>query len=262
MCDNLAFPILSGLIASVVTAFVTKSNAYKKNALENITQERKKWRDDMRSAVLALRYFAEHEFGKDLQKLENPSVLQSFANTNGIVFHSFTEANAFFVTRLNPSEEDYVLRGILKKLPTITNRDSLNLELDLFEKEMSKYLKYEWEKAKYEVGHIPWMKIVYWFVFIITVCSQHQIWLQKGDVLKSVGNIGLNLLVFFLIYMFLIHLGTFLWKKIGRCRIICSLLNVPCRKGQEKSVLFDIIVIAVYLILLIPLLWFCGIIKR
>lgn len=60
MDASLIASIITGVSSALITAFVTKSNSDKKHSIENITQERKKWRDEMHEAVREVRYFAEH----------------------------------------------------------------------------------------------------------------------------------------------------------------------------------------------------------
>ena len=107
---------LIGIVSALITAFITKSTADKKNAIENITQERKKWRDDLRGATVALRRCVE----ASLRTQESSKSLECDAQ-NDISFLSVSEARAFFVTRLNPFDpEDSnildILENVIKKV--------------------------------------------------------------------------------------------------------------------------------------------------
>ena len=159
---------ITGVLASLVTAFVNKSTADKKNAIENITQERKKWRDDLRGATIALRRYFENK-----DRFCNKGNETDGKENCGIVLHSAAEAKAFFEVRLNLGDpEDKKLMAILDRLvthddeslmPTFQKWEAVckkngfeiekMLEEDLlarFEEGMSHNLKYDWERAKKE----------------------------------------------------------------------------------------------------------------
>jgi hypothetical protein len=111
--ETIIVAAITGVLASLVTAFVNKSTADKKNAIENITQERKKWRDDLRGATIALRRYFEN---KDRPFYREKPVKKPFGK---IVFHSAAEAKAFFEVRLNLGDpEDCKLKAILDRLVT------------------------------------------------------------------------------------------------------------------------------------------------
>ena len=152
---------ITGVLASLVTAFVNKSTADKKNAIENITQERKKWRDDLRGATVALRRY-----------FENKDRFCSKGNTTdgkencGIVFHSAAEAKAFFEVRFNLGDpedkklvthDDECLKPTFQKWEAESKKNGLKTEklvvedlLTHYEEGMSHNLKYDWERAKNE----------------------------------------------------------------------------------------------------------------
>lgn len=166
--EQIILALFSGAAITLLTAFITKSTADKKNAIENITQERKKWRDDLRGATIALRRYFEN---KDrLFFYREMPVKKPFGK---IVFHSAAEAKAFFEVRLNLGDpEDCKLMAILDRLvthdcssrkPTFQKWEAESKENGLetekmlvedllahFEEGMSHNLKYDWERAKNE----------------------------------------------------------------------------------------------------------------
>ncbi|MBR4915716.1 MAG: hypothetical protein IKZ45_01360 [Fibrobacter sp.] len=173
---------LIGIVSALITAFITKSNADKKNAIENITQERKKWRDDMRGATVALRRCVELSL-----RTQESNKSPENDSKNRISFLSISEAKAFFITRLNPTDPEdsnilNILENIIKRVDSTkqgifskSKRECLhccqpNLYLvsddnsDLlcllcqFEESMSVLLKYDWERAKCEVYGHSWIK--------------------------------------------------------------------------------------------------------
>ena len=159
---------ITGVLASLVTAFVNKSTADKKNAIENITQERKKWRDDLRGATIALRRYFEN---KDRFCIKGDTA--DGKENCGIVFHSHADAKTFFEVRFNLGDpEDKKLMAILDRLvthddeslkPTFQKWEAESKENGLeteklvvedllahYEEGMSHNLKYDWERAKNE----------------------------------------------------------------------------------------------------------------
>ena len=165
--EQVILALFSGAAITLLTTIVAKSTADKKNAIENITQERKKWRDDLRGATIALRRYFEN---KDRPFYREKPVKKPFGK---IVFHSAAEAKAFFEVRLNLGDpEDKKLMAILDRLvthddeslmPTFQKWEAVckkngfeiekMLEEDLlarFEEGMSHNLKYDWERAKKE----------------------------------------------------------------------------------------------------------------
>ena len=180
--NNVITAALVGVFSALITAFITKSTADKKNAIDNITQERKKWRDDMRAATVALRRCVEATLRKEVN---NSSTVKE--SKKCISFLSVSEARAFFVTRLNPFDpEDSnildILENIIKKVNSTKKESSSrsqreclhccqsNLYLDSddngdllcilcqFEEAISFLLKYDWERAKREVYGRSWIK--------------------------------------------------------------------------------------------------------
>lgn len=52
--------LFSGAVVALVSAIIFKVNVDKKNAVDNITQERKKWRNDLHYATVAIRKFVQN----------------------------------------------------------------------------------------------------------------------------------------------------------------------------------------------------------
>ncbi len=175
---------LIGIASALITAFITKSTADKKNAIENITQERKNWRDDLRGATIALRRYFEN---KDRSFYREMPVKKPFGK---IVFHSAAEAKAFFEVRLNLGDpEDCKLMAILDRLvthdcssrkPTFQKWEAESKENGLetekmlvedllahFEEGMSHNLKYDWERAKKEIQSNGLMRYFTFFVALL-----------------------------------------------------------------------------------------------
>lgn len=178
---------ITGVLASLVTAFVNKSTADKKNAIENITQERKTWRDDLRGATIALRRYFEN---KDRFCIKGDTT--DGKENCGIVFHSAAEAKAFFEVRLNLSDkEDCKLMAILDMLAHKDAAATYELSLQwkdyrfwgdgekisvmkllaYFEEGMSHNLKYDWERAKTEVQSNGLMRYFIFFVALLVTST-------------------------------------------------------------------------------------------
>lgn len=166
--EQVILALFSGAAITLLTTIVAKSTADKKNAIENITQERKKWRDDLRGATIALRRYFENK-----DRFCNKGNETDGKENCGVVFHSAAEAKAFFEVRLNLGDpEDCKLMAILDRLvthdcssrkPTFQKWEAESKENGLetekivvedllahYEEGMSHNLKYDWERAKKE----------------------------------------------------------------------------------------------------------------
>lgn len=131
--ETIIVAAITGVLASLVTAFVNKSTADKKNAIENITQERKKWRDDLRAAAVEVRRLSQGE--DTLKKIPEEKL-------GKMRIYSLEEAYSYFEIRLNP--DDPADNEILSSLK--------NKDIDLFEKQVAALLKHDWERAKKEAS--------------------------------------------------------------------------------------------------------------
>lgn len=257
---------LIGIVSALITAFITKSTADKKNAIENITQERKKWRDDMRAATVALRRCVEATLRKEVNI--SSTVKES---KKCISFLSVSEARAFFVTRLNPFDpEDSNILDILEKIikkasstpKEIFSRSQgeclhccqSNLYLDgddndellcllcQFEQAMSVLLKYDWERAKREVYGRSWIK---WLTAGILVSLSLYLLKDVKTEFSSFQPISFLLykissLVtgFFLIYALLFGSVKNLLKKIMSIEenpCLYEIFNIPFRQKLSKK---------------------------
>lgn len=258
--------LFSGAAITLLTAFITKSTADKKIAIENITKERKKWRDDMRAATVALRRCVEATLRKEVNI--SSTVKES---KKCISFLSVSEARAFFVTRLNPLDPEdsnilYILKKIIKKASSTPNeffsrsqgeclhccQSNLYLDCDdndellcllcQFEQAMSVLLKYDWERAKREVYGRSWIK---WLTAGILVSLSLYLLKDVKNEFSSFQPISFLLykissLVtgFFLIYALLFGSVKNLLKKImpiEECLCLYKIFNIPFRQKLSKK---------------------------
>ena len=83
--------IFTGIAAALVTAWFTKSSDDKKNSLKFITDERRKWREEIRLRSEKIVETVEN-LKKDSANSENLTELKKFI--------------AFFELRLNPIDEE------------------------------------------------------------------------------------------------------------------------------------------------------------
>lgn len=257
---------LIGIASALITAFITKSTADKKNAIENITQERKKWRDDMRAATVALRRCVEATLRKEVYI--SSTVKES---KKCISFLSVSEARAFFVTRLNPIDpEDSNILGILEKIIKKASSTpkrffsrsqgeclhccQFNLYLDgddndellcllcQFEQMMSVLLKYDWERAKREVYGRSWIKwltagilISLGLFFLKDVKIEFSSFQPISFLLFKISSLVTG---FFLIYALLFGPVKNLLKKImpiEECFCLYKIFNIPFRQKLPKK---------------------------
>lgn len=250
MDASLIASIITGVSSALITAYVTKSTSDKKHSVENITQERKKWRDEMREATLALRFYFEHRGDDSKENLEN-------SLTSKVIFHSAVEAKSFFQVRLNPSDpEDEKIMDILCNLVNLDFEEknynakcllkgcqirheeckqmSKNISdfLCRLEFSMAKLMKYEWEKAKREVKKSEVPKILVFLGITLPIA----IYYVQHDIQNIVLNIdGICTMLKPIVaggvfYGLCIVMKRFLITPISRCFWLCKLFDIPNRK--------------------------------
>lgn len=125
--------VTGGVIGSIINGIVNIYSGNRKIQIENITQERAKWRDKIRELSIEVYKAAIEGKYQEIDKLQIE-----------------------FAVRLNPYDDEDI--GILKAIYEL--KDKQNQEKDLFKKleEFSDcvalLLKHDWERAKYEAK--PW----------------------------------------------------------------------------------------------------------
>jgi hypothetical protein len=120
--------LASSVVAGMVSAFVSTWTSQRKISIENITQERTKWREIIRAKSLE----AHNAFiDKDKKKL--------------------SQLKLEFSLILNPKDDED--NGIIEsiRLPEDGKEEELSLE---FSKRVSLLLKHDWERVKLEAGSI------------------------------------------------------------------------------------------------------------
>ncbi len=143
----------SSLLTGIVTSLFIKFSKDKDNKLQYITNDRKKWRDELRIATLELRKLYGNKQNNS-QNLENAD----------ISFKSYSEIKTFFQVRLNPCDEED--NKILKLFDDLINSESLGSDdkVKKIEKAIASLLKFDWERAKKEAKPT---KLNYFFSTII-----------------------------------------------------------------------------------------------
>lgn len=148
----------SGLIAIVavpITAFVTWWIAAKRIVIENITQERAKWREKVRERALPVHDPMIDRNGKDLDKHRNE-----------------------FRALLNPfCDEDKDLVQCIR-LPQLGDELS---QAEEFATRIALLLKYDWELAKYEAKTIPFLQWKYPFFRCKPKRVLYRVYISGGD---------------------------------------------------------------------------------
>ena len=123
--------LTSSVIASVVSAFVATWTNQRKISIENITKERKAWREKVRKKSLAVHNALMERNDEELRKLK-----------------------VEFTLMLNPEEskqnDDIKILECIK-LPKEGDRISCSNE---FSKRVAYLLKHDWERSKLEAGSL------------------------------------------------------------------------------------------------------------
>ena len=126
--------IFTGVAAALVTAWFAKSSDDKKNSLKFITDERRKWRTEIRQRTVKIVETVEN-LKKDSANSENLTELKKYI--------------AFFEIRLNPfDEEDKAILQTLKEILA-----GQHDKLEEFQGRIALLLKHDWERSKTEVNN-------------------------------------------------------------------------------------------------------------
>ena len=222
----------STVIAALISALVSKLNHDKANKLKYITEERQRWRKELREAAVELRRIGKND------------------NWNG--FKTVAEAKTFFQARLNPDDnEDIKLISLFKEQDGEIPAENLN-ELS---EAISSLLKHDWERVKQETSstglkraHIIILVLVLsLLVLCYTKLLDPLIGAIVGDseinatLIKSVSVSCLYaLLIVLLIVLLLLTLLDWKWRHCSKMvstsdkglrKLIRKALNIPYRKS-------------------------------
>jgi hypothetical protein len=123
-------PLLSSaVVAALVAALVTLRTTERRIQIENITQERAKWRDKIRANAL---------------------LVHKAAIANDVV--ALSEFQLAFALLLNPQDvEDNAILRVLERFRSTQDKSS---ELTEFTARVAHLLKHDWDRAKAEAK--PW----------------------------------------------------------------------------------------------------------
>jgi len=122
---DLGTVLTSGVVAALISGLVSLRNSERKFIMENITQERTKWREKIREKNLQI-----HEAHQSKKSGE------------------IEAAGAELRLLLNPM--DLLDRDILAEITTLKNSDSTPQDMERFSIKLSLLLKHDWERAKQE----------------------------------------------------------------------------------------------------------------
>lgn len=126
--DFTAF-LSSSVVGGLVAGFVALRSSERKIQIENVTQERAKWREKVRIKSLEVHRAA---------VAGNPERL--------------SELSLEFAHNLNPLHQQD--KDILAVIAALKNRDTLYVKLPEFKDRVALLLKHDWERAKHEAK--PW----------------------------------------------------------------------------------------------------------
>lgn len=202
----------SSVISSLLTTLFGKITSDKAIKIDNITKERKEWRDKLRELTLETTKAFRIKGKKKLQEIE-------------------TE----LTVRLNPSDEDD--KGILVLIRKLSNEISTLDDLKNFNDSMSFLLKHDWERVKIETTtHVSAQTLA-----LATVCSFLFIFIINLFVqvfeLKYFLFVSILLLIFFLMPVLFGFLWDFIFIK-RKCTILKKfgyfMINAPQRLSNSK----------------------------
>lgn len=121
--------LTSAVVAALIAGLVSLRSAERKIQIENITQERAKWREKIRSNALL--------------------VHQAASSGNNA---KLSELHLSFRLLLNPFDKED--EAILEAISALGSTQNVGLRLPEFAGRVSFLLKHDWDRAKYEAK--PW----------------------------------------------------------------------------------------------------------
>lgn len=160
-------PIIVAILSSSVIVGVFQFIQWNKNKkLENITVERKTWRDDMRKIVEEL------QCSTDDNSLQLAlAKLKVRINPKGMFLKNNKDMN--LVSKYEYFEEDGYLWEIIKMIentPEFENKKSYILDLVEL---ISVLIKFDWDRARSEVRFSNLSKAKFWFYLLFTCILVH-----------------------------------------------------------------------------------------
>ena len=169
----------SSVVAAFITSFFIKLGEDKKIRIENITQERKEWRDRIRELTVELTHAFDSQNRAKLRKIE-----------------------AEFIVRLNPEDPEDL--NILKTISQLYDNNCVWREDKLVElcDRLAYLLKHDWERVKREVsGSLSLYDLLFSVVSIVLFVCFFKLFIQ----IKLLGIIGafISVGVWFLVSVFL-----------------------------------------------------------
>jgi len=121
----------SVVVSAIVAALVTLRSSERKIEIENVTQERAKWRDKIRLNALEVH---QASVASDALKL--------------------LELHLAFELMLNPLDAEDI--GILTSICRLNGSEEPKAELAEFSRRVALLLKHDWDRAKLEARSWPW----------------------------------------------------------------------------------------------------------
>lgn len=231
------YPVLtiilgSSVIATLISSFVSKLMQDKSNKLKYITEERQRWRKELREAAVELRRIGKND------------------NWNG--FKTVAEAKTFFQVRLNPDDnEDIKLISLFKEQDGEIPAENLN-ELS---EAISSLLKHDWERVKQETSSTGLKRAhIIILVLVLSLLVLYHTKLLDPLIGAIVGDSEINatliksvsvsclyaLLIVLLIVPLLLTLLDWKWRHCSKMvstsdkglrKLIRKALNIPYRKS-------------------------------
>lgn len=242
----------STVIAALISAFVSKLNQDKSNKLKYVTEERQRWRTELRAAAVELR-----RIGNTIKETNDGKVKEEneeTENENDIRFRTVAEARTYFQVRLNPNddEDNELLKLIVEEGGRIPAEN-----LDKLSEAISWLLKHDWERVKQEASTTRLTSIYY---YIIVASGIYMLLLINGKVFfpemyktvinslnidtELVRSISVLCLPVLLIVPLLLLIFARKWRKCkerltnsdGGCdEYLRETLEIPFRKSIKKQ---------------------------
>ncbi len=143
----------STVIAALISAFVSILTHNKSNKLKYVTEERQRWREELRAAAVELRRIGNADKAKEKKEDKEQDKEKGRVCASDIRFETVAEAKTFFQVRLNPyDDEDNELLKLIVKQEGEQEEKISDENLNYLSKAISYLLKHDWERVKQETS--------------------------------------------------------------------------------------------------------------
>ena len=188
MFEQIITLIGSGGLIAIITALLTKATTEKNYQLQHIVEERKKWRESIRTEM--------QKVSADLN-VENLIALKTFL---------FLRINPTTAKNNKDKEIIYTLDQLIQIAKNDVNSETVTKKWNILLEQVSKLLKHDWERSKEEVkasSIFVYITATILYLLIIVLPSIKTLEAASNLAVIEIVSKGLKMFFFYILVMFL-----------------------------------------------------------